>query len=150
MRSPDEEEGDDLFSDCRSEAGEGPASVAGEPTTTKPTTTTTTPSIRERLNLGMHNNGQEEELLVVAVADPHKVRDNIVLVNPSSSFLQIVVVIVCAINDKQQGRRWNEQFHGLPGDNKDKPTLLPQRFLHSCSQVTSPPLTVNSLPRGIF
>ena len=82
VRSPDEEEGDDLFSDCRSETGEGPASVAGEPTTTKPTTTTTTPSIRERLNLGMHNNGQEEELLVVAVADPHKVRDNIVLVNP--------------------------------------------------------------------
>ena len=104
MRSPDDEEGDDLFSDCRSEAGEGPASVAGEPTTTKPTTTaTTTPSIRERLNLGMHNNGQEEELLVVAVADPHKVRDNIVLVNPSSTFLQIVVVIVCAINDKRQG-----------------------------------------------
>ena len=102
VRSPDDEEGDDLFSDCRSEAGEGPASVAGEPTTTKPTTTTT-PSIRERLNLGMHNNGQEEELLVVAVADPHKVRDNIVLVNPSSSFLQIVVVIVCAINDKRQG-----------------------------------------------
>ena len=101
VRSPDEEEeGDDLFSDCRSEAGEGPASVAGEPTTTtKPTTTTTTPSIRERLNLGMHNNGQEEELLVVAVADPHKVRDNIMVVNPSSTFLQIVVSIVCAIND---------------------------------------------------
>ena len=35
--------------------------------------TTTAPSIRERLNLGVHNNGQEQELLVVAVADPHKV-----------------------------------------------------------------------------
>ena len=69
VRSPEEEEGDDLFSDCRSEAGEGPASVAGE----QMPTTTTTPSIRERLNLGLHNNGQEEELLVVAVADPHKV-----------------------------------------------------------------------------
>ena len=65
---------------------------------------------------------------------------------PPATFLQIVVVIVCAINDKRQGRGWNEQFHGLPGDNKDKPTLLPQRFLHSCSQVRSPPLTMNSLP----
>ena len=68
VRSPEDEEGDDLFSDCRSEAGEGPASVAGEQMPT-----TTTPSIRERLNLGVHNNGQEEELLVVTVADPHKV-----------------------------------------------------------------------------
>ena len=92
VRSPDEEEGDDLFSDCRSEAGEGPASVAGEPTITKPTTTTTTtPSIRERLNLGMHNNGQEEELLVVAVADPHKVHDNIIVVNPSSTFCKLLL-----------------------------------------------------------
>ena len=65
---------------------------------------------------------------------------------PPATFLQIVVVIVCAINDKRQGRGWNEQFHGVPGDHKDKPTLLPQRFLHSCSQVRSPPLTVNSLP----
>ena len=68
MRSPEDEEGDDLFSDCRSEAGEGPASVAGEQMPT-----TTAPSIRERLNLGLQNNGQEQELLVVSVADPHKV-----------------------------------------------------------------------------
>ena len=37
------------------------------------TIATTTPSIRERLNLGVHNNAPEEELLVVTVADPHKV-----------------------------------------------------------------------------
>jgi len=72
IRSPEEEEGDDLFSDCRSEAGEGPASVAGEQMST---IATTTPSIRERLNLGVHNNAPEEELLVVTVADPHKVGD---------------------------------------------------------------------------
>ena len=37
------------------------------------TIATTTPGIRERLNLGVHNNAPEEELLVVTVADPHKV-----------------------------------------------------------------------------
>ena len=67
IRSPEDEEGEDLFSDARSEASEPVSAMPVPPGE---------PSIRERLNLGRRSSNEAaEETLEVTVADPHKVGD---------------------------------------------------------------------------